>query len=160
MAKQYRVTAFVRFNNAVMRALLRTGVRIGTFAILIVRGRKSGRLIETPLVVFPYDGNRYLIASYGVANWVRNLRAAGGQACLRYGRRTEKILAVELPAEQAAPILRASLRSGPPGIPRLVVRVYRRFFVLPFLDVDINSAPEEFERAALSHPVFLVRPAA
>lgn len=160
MPKQYRAGALVRFNNAVMRALVRTGPRIGTFAILIVRGRKSGRLIETPLVVFPYDGNRYLIAAYGVVNWVRNLRAAGGQAWLRSGRHTEKIIAVELPAEQAAPILQASLRTGPPGIPRLIVGVYRRFFVLPYLDVDINAAREEFERAAVSHRVFLVRPAA
>ena len=39
MAKQYRVGAFVRFNNAFMRTVLRTGVRFGTFAIRIVPGR-------------------------------------------------------------------------------------------------------------------------
>jgi hypothetical protein len=66
MAKQYRVGAFVRFNNGFMRALLRTDVRFGTFAILIVPGRRTGRPIHNPLVVFPDGENRYLVASYGM----------------------------------------------------------------------------------------------
>lgn len=156
MAKQYRVNAFVRFNNAFMRALLGLGVRFGTFAIIVVTGRKSGRLIRTPLVVFPYAENRYLVASYGIVNWVRNLRAAHGQAHLIHGGQTEPITALELSPKDAAPILRASLRAGPPGIPALVVRFYRRFFVLPFLDVDMDSSLEQFERSAASHPVFLI----
>ena len=60
MARQYRVGAFVRFNNAFMRSLLRT------FAVLVVRGRKSGRQIQTPLVVFHHGESRYLVATYGV----------------------------------------------------------------------------------------------
>ncbi|HTQ20200.1 nitroreductase family deazaflavin-dependent oxidoreductase [Mycobacterium sp.] len=160
MPKQYRVGASVRFNNAVMKSLLRAGVRFGTFTILTVRGRKSGQPIETPLAVFEKDGNRYLVAPYGVVNWVRNLRAAGGEATLTSAHHTEKIAAVELPPEQAAPILRSALQTGPPGIPRLMVKVYRRFSVLPYLDVDMNSTTAEFERAAASHPIFLVRTAA
>ena len=38
------------------------------------------------------------------------------------------ITATEPPAEQAGPILRCSLHSGPPGTPRPIVRVFRRFF--------------------------------
>jgi hypothetical protein len=57
MPKQYRVRAFVRFNNAVMKSLLRTDVPVGTFEILTVRGRKSGQPIEIPLVVWPKDGS-------------------------------------------------------------------------------------------------------
>jgi F420H(2)-dependent quinone reductase len=159
MAKPYRVTAFVRFNNAVMRSMLGLGVRFGSFAILVVPGRKTGRPIRTPLVVFPYAANHYLVASYGIVNWVRNVRAAHGRAELIRYRRPETITAIELPPDQAAPILRASLRAGPPGIPRLMVRIYRRFFVLPFLDIDMNSTPAKFEKAAATHPVFLVRPA-
>ena len=41
MPKQYRVGPFLRFNNAVMRLLLRMGARMGTFAVLTVPGRKS-----------------------------------------------------------------------------------------------------------------------
>lgn len=94
-------------------------------------GRKTGRPVQIPLVVFSDGDNRYLVASYGIVNWVRNLRAADGHAELRRGRETEKITATELPPEQAGPVLRFSLRSGPPGIPRLIVRIFRRFFVLP-----------------------------
>jgi hypothetical protein len=110
-------------------------------------------------VVFPYGGNRHLVASYGVVNWVRNLRAADGKAELRRGRATEKITAIELSAEQAGPILRFSLQTGPPGIPRLIVRMFRRFFVLPYLDVDMNSSDDDFARSARNHPVFLVQSA-
>jgi deazaflavin-dependent oxidoreductase (nitroreductase family) len=142
-----------------MRWLIRAGVRIGTFAVLTVPGRRTGRPVHVPLVVFPYGGNRHLVASYGVVNWVRNLRAADGRAELRRGRATEKITAIELSAEQAGPILRFSLQTGPPGIPRLVVRMFRRFFVLPYLDVDMNSSDDDFARSAHNHPVFLVQSA-
>jgi deazaflavin-dependent oxidoreductase (nitroreductase family) len=159
MPKPYRVGVFVRSNNAVMRWLIRAGVRIGTFAVLTVPGRRTGRPVHVPLVVFPYGGNRHLVASYGVVNWVRNLRAADGKAELRHGRATEKITAIELSAEQAGPILRFSLQTGPPGIPRLIVRMFRRFFVLPYLDVDMSSSEDDFARSARNHPVFLVQSA-
>jgi deazaflavin-dependent oxidoreductase (nitroreductase family) len=159
MPKPYRVGVFVRSNNAVMRWLIRAGVRIGTFAVLTVPGRRTGRPVHVPLVVFPYGGNRHLVASYGVVNWVRNLRAADGKAELRRGRATEKITAIELSAEQAGPILRFSLQTGPPGIPRLIVGMFRRFFVLPYLDVDMNSSDDDFARSARNHPVFLVQSA-
>jgi len=158
MPKPYRVNLFVRFNNAVMRSLIRAGLRIGTFAVLTVPGRKTGRPVNVPLVVFPHGDNRYLVASYGVVNWVRNLRAADGRANLQIGHATEKISAIELPAEQAGPILRFTLQTGPPGIPRLIVRIFRRFLVLPYLDVDMDSSDDDFVRAARNHPVFRLQP--
>lgn len=158
MPKTYRVNFFVRANNAVMHTLIRAGIRIGTFTLLTVRGRKTGRPVDVPLVVFAHDGERYLVAPYGVVNWVRNLRAADGRAELRRGRATEKIIAIELPPQQAGPILQASLRSGPPGIPRAIVRLFRRYSVLPYLEVDMDSSDEDFVRAARHHPVFRLRP--
>jgi len=157
MPKPYRVGLFVRSNNAVMRSLISAGVKIGTFAVLTVRGRKTGRPVHVPLVVFPVAGNDYLVASYGVVNWVRNLRAADGRAELRRGHATENITAVELPAEQAGRVLRFSLHTGPPGIPRLIVRIFRRYFVLPYLDVDMDSSDDDFVRSARMHPVFRVQ---
>jgi F420H(2)-dependent quinone reductase len=141
-----------------MRSLIHAGVRIGTFAVLTVPGRNTGRPMSVPLVVFPFGDSDYLVASYGVVNWVRNLRANEGRAELRRSHAIEKISAIELPAEQAGPILRFSLHTGPPGIPRLIVRVFRRFFVLPYLDVDMDSSEDDFVRAARSHPVFRLRP--
>lgn len=159
MPKPYRVGLFVRANNAVMRFLIRAGVRIGTFAVLTVPGRKTGRPLYVPLVVFSDGDSQYLVASYGIVNWVRNLRAADGRAQLCRGREVETITAIELPPVEAGPILCFSLRSGPPGIPRPIVRIFRRFFVLPYLDVDMNSSDDDFVRSARNHPVFRVQPA-
>src|SRR5436190_13318982 len=89
MAKQYRVNAFARINNAMTSFLLRLGMNVWSFALLTVRGRKSGKPIETPIAIFVQEGKRYLITPYGVVNWVRNLRAAGGEATITRSRRTE-----------------------------------------------------------------------
>ncbi len=159
MAKQYRVNAFVRINNSIISSLLRLGVNIGSFALLTVRGRKSGKPIETPIAIFVQEGKRYLLSPYGIVNWVRNLRAAGGEATITRKRRTEKIHAIELPPDAAAPIFRESVRSGPPGIPAAIFRVYRYLFVLPYLNVTVDSSLEEFEREVLTHPVFLLQSA-
>ena len=157
MAKQYRVNAFVRINNSIISSLLHLGISMGSFALLTVRGRKSGKPIETPIAIFVQEGKSYLIASYGIVNWVRNLRAAGGEATITRSRRTEKIHAVELSPEAGTPILRESVRSGPPGIPDVIIRVFRSFFVLPYLNVNVDSSLEEFEREVLTHPVFLLQ---
>jgi deazaflavin-dependent oxidoreductase (nitroreductase family) len=159
MAKQYRVNAFVRISNALTSSLLRLGVKVWSFALLTVRGRKSGKPIETPIAIVVQEGKRYLIAPYGVVNWVRNLRAAGGEATITRSRRTAKIHAIELEPVAAAPIFREALRSGPPGIPAAIFRAYRSLFVLPYLNVTANSSLEEFEREVLTHPVFLLQPA-
>lgn len=90
-------------------------------------------------MVFPHGDNDFLVATYGIVNWVGNIRAAHGRAQLVRRRQAETITAVVLAPEQAAPILRDSLHSGPRGIPRLIVRAYRRFLVLRYLDVDMNS---------------------
>jgi deazaflavin-dependent oxidoreductase (nitroreductase family) len=156
MAKRYKVNTFVRINNLITSSLLHLGISMGSFALLTVRGRKSGQPIETPIAIFVQAGKSYLITPYGIVNWVRNLRAAGGEATITRSRRTEKIHAIELPPEEAASIFREALRSGPPGIPTLLIRVYRSLFVLPYLNVTVDSSLEEFEREVLTHPVFLL----
>ncbi len=138
MAKQYRVNAFVRINNSITSSLLHLGISMGSFALLTVRGRKSGKPIETPIAIFNQEGKSYLIASYGIVNWVRNLRAAGGEATITRSRHSEKIHAIELPPGAAVLIFREALRSGPPGIPAVLVRMYRSFFVLPYLNVNVT----------------------
>jgi deazaflavin-dependent oxidoreductase (nitroreductase family) len=160
MAKPYRVNTFVRINNTMTTSLLRLGIKMWSFSLLTVRGRKSGKPIVTPIAIFVQDQKRYLIASYGVVNWVRNLRAAGGEATLTQRRHSEKICAIELSKDTAALVLRAALRSGPPGVPAVIFRVYRALLVLPYLNVTENSSLEEFEREVLTHPVFLVQSAA
>ena len=157
MAKPYRVNTFMRINNTMTTFLLHRGSNMGSFFLLTVRGRKSGKPIETPLAIFVQEGKRYLIAAYGIVNWVRNLRAAKGVATLTWRQRSEQIRAIELEPAAAALILRETLRSGPPGVPAVIFRVYRALFVLPYLGVTENASLEEFEREVLTHPVFLVQ---
>ncbi len=159
MPKPYRVGLFVRSNNAVMRSLIRAGVRIGTFAVLTVPGRRTGRPVNVPLVVFPHGENRYLVASYGVVNWVRNLRAADGRAELRRGSTTEKITASNCLPSKLGRSCVSACRPARPAFRASIVRIFRRFFVLPYLDVDMNSPDDDFVRSARNHPVFRVQPA-
>ena len=65
------------------------------------------------MVIASVDGQRYLVSTLGekVAG-VENVRADGGQAVPRHGRR-EEIRLEEVPVAQRAPILKACLRRAP-----------------------------------------------
>jgi hypothetical protein len=74
-------------------------------------------------------------------DWVRNLRAAG-EAILTRGRRAETVNVRELPQSEAALVLREDIKGGNP-----FARSY---------GVTADSSLEEFERAVLTHPVFVL----
>jgi deazaflavin-dependent oxidoreductase (nitroreductase family) len=111
-------------------------------ATLEVPGRRSGHLISFPVVVADYEGKRYLVAMLGnEANWVLNVRAAGGRAVLRR-RSREKVLLEEVDPGDRAPILRRYLAVAPGA--------------RPHIPVDRHAPLEEFERIANQFPVFRV----
>lgn len=67
---------------------------------LIVRGRRSGRLLTIPMgEPLELDGRRYLVAGRGETHWVRNLRSAG-RASFRIHGRVEPFRATELQGEE------------------------------------------------------------
>jgi F420H(2)-dependent quinone reductase len=106
-------------------------------------GRRTGRLLSFPLVRADYGGERYLVSMLGEhSNWLRNVRAAGGRAVLRHGRR-EAVRLEEVDPDARAPIVRRYL-SLAPG-PRA------------FIPVDRDAPLEEFEKVAPQVPVFRVR---
>ena len=146
MAKTSQVPLFVRVANVLTTTLLRAGVKLNGFGsptyLVTVRGRTSGQPRTTPLSIVEQDGQRYLLAPYGVVDWVRNLRAAG-EATLTRGRRAEVVCATELPQGEAGRVLKRFIASGNP---------IGRFFRL-----TKESSREDFERTALSHPVFVVQ---
>jgi deazaflavin-dependent oxidoreductase (nitroreductase family) len=146
MAKTYQAPLFVRLGNVLTTALLRAGVKLvglGNYPmyLLTVRGRKSGHPRTVSIAIIERNGKRYLGAPFGVVDWVRNLRAAG-EAILTRGRRSETVNAIELPSREAALVLREEIKGGNP---------FARYF-----GVSVESSLEEFERAAVSHPVFLL----
>jgi deazaflavin-dependent oxidoreductase (nitroreductase family) len=107
---------------------------------LEVTGRKSGRTISLPVVMAMVDGQRYLVSMLGNdAQWVQNVRAAGGRAVLRSGGR-EDVQLEELPAEQRPPILMAYLKRAPGA--------------RPHVPVNKDAALSEFQKVAAAFPVF------
>jgi len=109
---------------------------------LEVIGRKSGRVVSFPLVMFTMDGQRYLASMLGEeAQWVRNVRAANGKAVLRSGG-YENVQLEEIPADQRAPLLKAYLHAAPGA--------------RPHVPVDMDAPLAEFEKIAPEFPVFLV----
>jgi hypothetical protein len=107
-----------------------------------VPGRRSGRLISFPVVIANHDGERYLVAMLGEhTNWVRNVRAAGGRAMLRHGRR-EAVRLKEVDPEARPPILRRYLASAPGA--------------RPHIPVDRHAPLEDFEQVAPKIPVFRI----
>ena len=78
-------------------------------AVLDVRGRISGATIHVPLATVRYRGRWYLVSMLGdQPNWVRNVRAAGGDAVLTHGRR-RPVRLIEVPIAERAPIIRRYL---------------------------------------------------
>jgi hypothetical protein len=75
------------------------------------------------------------------ANWVRNVRAAGGRAVLRHGHR-EAIHLDEIDPSQRAPILRHYLAVAPGA------RAH--------IPVDRQAPLAEFDRIAAQYPVFRI----
>jgi deazaflavin-dependent oxidoreductase (nitroreductase family) len=138
MAKTYRLGASRRMVNAVISPLTRLGLAGRHTYTLTVRGRKTGQTYSTPVLLIE-DGGRWLVAPYGEVGWVRNARAAGEVALSRAGR-SESLPIVEVPAEQAAPVLRQYLKRVP------VAR--------PFFDAKHDSPLEDFAAEAARHPVF------
>ena len=73
---------FARLQNRSTAVAFAAGILPKRGAALEIRGRRSGRVISFPVVIADFDGDRYLVSMLGEnANWVRNLRAAGGQDC-------------------------------------------------------------------------------
>ncbi len=150
MAKAAQLPAYVQVANAVTLALLRAGVKlVGPYLVfgdypmylLTVRGRKSGQLRTVAIAIMQRDGKRYVGSPYGLADWVRNLRAAG-EATLTRGQRSETIRATEVPPSEAALVIREEIKARNPFI-----RLY---------GVTAESSQEELERAAVSHPLFVL----
>ena len=77
-----RVAALLGRGTAVLAA---AGIAPKRLATLEVPGRRSGRRLSVPVVVTEYEGQRYLVAMLGSeASWVRNVRAADGEAVIRH----------------------------------------------------------------------------
>jgi deazaflavin-dependent oxidoreductase (nitroreductase family) len=136
--------ALHRLESRVFRvAIEQFGANIDNSWILEVLGRRTGVLRHNPVKLLDVDGERYLVALYGHADWSRNLRAAGGVGQLRHRGRTLSIAAEELPADERPRMLRAYLAAATRRKTLDILGAGRR-----------NPDEEHLRRIALDHPVF------
>ena len=111
---------------------------------LLVTERQSHRLRAHVLVAATYQGQRYLVSMLGEgSNWVQDVRATDGAALVKRGRR-HRVMLIEIPPGQRAPILKAWCQIATSG---------RRH-----LPVAYNSPVASFEAIAADYPVFRIDP--
>ena len=118
---------------------------------LEVPGRRSGVIRRTSMVRAACDGGHYLVALAGESEWVRNVRAAGGQVVIGRRQRHAARL-VELPPQQRAPVIRAYLRRwGRRAGSKAMASEARNYF-----GVSADASPEEIQGVAEHYPVFRI----
>ena len=153
--------AFFRAFGPLIRRAIQRGMA-GPNVLVTVRGRRTGLPRTTPVAMLELGDARYLQASFGDVDWVRNLRASG-EADVARGRWSMSCTAIELPPETAGPLMWSALmpfrRSrlvgallGPTVRPPVAVLYRYRF--------RIDDAPEEYLAEARRHPLFELHPKA
>ena len=134
-----------RILDRVTAALSARGIGPEYLVALEVPGRRSERIVSLPLVVATVGGERYLVSMLGEeVNWVRNVRAAGGEAALRHGRREEVHLEEVVAPDCRAPVLMAYLK--------------RASNASAHVPIDEDAPLTEFEQVAPHFPVFRIVP--
>lgn len=133
-----------RVFNPLVARLTKMGLSLAGSRVLTVAGRRSGTPRTTVVNVLTLDGERYLVAPRGQAQWVRNLRASG-TATLRVGRRREAVTATELDDDDKLPVLRAYLERWKWEVGQF------------FDDLDHRSGDDDLRAAAPGFPAFRLR---
>ncbi|KHO23567.1 nitroreductase family deazaflavin-dependent oxidoreductase [Mycolicibacterium setense] len=138
---------WLKYVNKVMIGLNKLGIGGDKGpVVLTVRGRKSGKPRSTPVTPMTVDGHRYIVGGLPGGDWAANARAAG-EATVHQGRKDQQVRVVEIPAEQARPLLRQFPVLVPTGV---------GFMRNAGLVTGPN--PDEFEALAGRCPVFRLDP--
>ena len=119
-----RVTRFNRrFVNPVLGGLSK---RAPGMAMILHRGRKSGKPYQTPMMIFEAEDGWVMALTYGSkVDWVRNLIAAGNGGMIQRNR--------TIPLDRPRLISTAEGMALMPAIVRAVLRTIR---VTEFLQVE------------------------
>ncbi|MCM3886912.1 nitroreductase family deazaflavin-dependent oxidoreductase [Frankia sp. R82] len=148
MADHYRAPGWFTRNiaNRLVAGVTRAGVSVLGSRVLEVRGRSSGEPRRTPVNLLTLDGRQYLVSARGHGQWVRNVRAAGGELALLRGRGRTAYLAEEVEPDDSVAVLRAYLARW-----KAEVGVF-------FDGVGPDSSDEQIRQIAPRHPVFALTP--
>jgi deazaflavin-dependent oxidoreductase (nitroreductase family) len=135
------MTTARRLGNAMISQAVARGIGPKETYLLTVSGRTTGRPRTVPIYVITHADARWLVAPYGVVNWVRNVRAAG-EVKLRHGRSVETVGVTEVPPDEAGPVLKQYVEK---------VKIVR-----PYFDAAPGAPAADFAAEALRHPVFRI----
>lgn len=141
-SERIRPPWWLKYVNKVMIVLNRTGLFSDGPVVLTVTGRKSGKPRSTPITPFEVDGRRYVVGGLPGSDWVRNAQA-NPEALLVRGRTREAVRMVELPTQQARPLLRQFPVLVPTGVG-----------FMKNAGLVTGPHPDEFESLAGRCPVF------
>ncbi len=142
MTFYHRPTKLTQAFNRFMGWLASRGLMPSDTITLEVKGRRSGMIRSNAVTWVEHDGERYLVSPRGESDWVRNVRAAGGDAVIRR-RGGQKVRLEEVPAEGRAPIIKAYLAKT-----KMATRQH--------FGVDPKAEIAEFEAIAARHAVFRI----
>lgn len=126
--------------NRLFGFLVGLGLGFSHNYLLLVRGRKSGRVYSTPIDLLELDGRKYLVAPRGRTQWVRNAEAAG-EVVLKRGR-----------SRQAYTVRAVSDAQKPRYLKAYLDRFRRE--VQRYFPVAAASDEQAFASVAQDYPVF------
>ncbi|MFE4461492.1 nitroreductase family deazaflavin-dependent oxidoreductase [Nocardia tengchongensis] len=103
-----------RINRKVSNPVLGVAARVTPmFGVVVHRGRKSGRVYRSPVMVFRRDDGYRIALTYGRdVDWLKNIRAAGSFEFETRGRTvtlTDPVLGHDASASWAPPLVRQVL---------------------------------------------------
>ena len=140
------------------RRLNRIGVPLTSLGLaprdavtLQVLGRTSGKPRRVPILRTTYMGADYLVALAGQAHWVKNVRAAHGQAVIRR-RGARRVHLEEIAAVDRAPVIAEYLRAGRRRSGAEASAKAARFY----FGLEPNPTTEAIRAIAGNYPVFRI----
>ena len=136
-------SAVERVFNRVFGFIVGLGLGFSYNYLLQVRGRKSGKIYSTPILL-ERGGKRFLVAPRGRTQWVRNAEAAG-EITLKKGSKRQQFRLRSLSDQEKPEILKAYLDQ--------FKREVQRYF-----PVQAGSPVEGFRELVQSYPAFELSP--
>ena len=148
-SKNHKLPFYVPMLNPLMKSFLHLGLPAGPMILLRVRGRKTGKPHTTPVGLFKLGDRRYIFDTFGDADWVRNLRAAG-EAEIGRGFSRKHVTAITLSKEEASTVLRDILA------PYVTSRIKSSFLKMGY-SLTKDSTTADYDREAKKHSGFELR---
>jgi F420H(2)-dependent quinone reductase len=143
--RDWHPTEFGKTWNRVLAWASGLGLGPPFLITLLVKGRRSGKLHANVLVAARYQGQRYLVSMLGErSDWVTNVRAAAGAACIKHGR-SRPVVLTEIPPEKRGPVLKAWCQIATSG--------------RQHIPVSFDAPVAAFDAVAANYPVFRIDPA-